>query len=253
MKTVKYIIHVCLLVTIFSCSSDDTIPNDDNKDLVSQICNTVKGPTALYWDYANGLPVSLSHIPLLTNPGQQFIHSQFPILGFTLPQGYGANEITNQQSATLGVNVLRNDNAVLWRYVPTSTLIGQINITDIMAFEINQMFSLYNFNGNFNVLCTTTKSINHSGITTTFSARLIQFGNFTGLVWVSTHFVPGTGNTYVTSSVSSGQTNEYDNLVMNVFLPISWQLIPGGGAEKDSDLDGTPDDQDQFPFDPTRQ
>lgn len=170
-----------------------------------------------------------------------------------MPQGYNGVEILIQQSATIGVNVIRNDNAVVWRYVPTTSFQGAIAITGVIAFEVNQMFGFYGFNGNFEILCTETKSVNQGGIFTTFSARLIRFGNNTGLVWANTHFVQSLGNTFVTSSVSSGPTNEYENLVMKIFLPLVFQLLVNDNGVLDSDSDGTPDSQDNFKFDPTRQ
>ncbi len=94
----------------------------------------------------------ITQVPLLTNPGLQFIHSQYPALGFQMHQGYNGVEIFSQQSATIGVNVLRNDNTFVWRYVPATSFQGAITISDVMASEINQMFGFYGFNGNFEVL-----------------------------------------------------------------------------------------------------
>ena len=59
-----------------------------------------------------------------------------------MPQGYTATEVLIQQTATLGVNVVRDDNNVVWRYVPTSTFQGNVDVNDILAFEINTMFSI---------------------------------------------------------------------------------------------------------------
>lgn len=46
-------------------------------------------------------------------------------------------------------------------------------------------------------------------------------------------------------------TAELDRLAFDVFLPIHFQLFVGKSVD-DSDLDGVPDDQDNFPSDPTR-
>lgn len=121
-----------------------------------------------------------------------------------------------------------------------------------MAFEINQMLGFYGFNRNFEVPCTETNPTTQGGIFTTFSSHLIRFGNNTGLVWANTHYVQSFGTTFVASSVSSGPTNEYDNLVMNVFFSLVFQLLVNDNGVLDSDLDGTPDAQDNFKFDPTR-
>lgn len=144
------ILSFLLSILVVSCSKDDnnnTNQANNFQNFNSQICNTVTGPTALYWDYAHGLPVPLTQIPTISNPGAQFIHSQYPGLGFTMPQGYTATEVLIQQTATLGVNVVRDDNNVVWRYVPTSTFQGNVDVNDILAFEINTMFSILGFNG----------------------------------------------------------------------------------------------------------
>jgi hypothetical protein len=255
MKPIKTFAIILLLNLIFSCSAEDDNGNDNNitVNFRSQICNTVTGATALHWDHVNGILIPLNQIPLLDSFREQFIHSQYPALGFQIPNNYKGIEVFDSQRTTLGVNIIRDDNAVVWRYIASSSFQGAISVTDIMAFEINQMFGFYQFNGNFEVLCTNTRTSNQNGIATTFSARLIRFGNFTGTVWVNTQFVQSIGTTFVSSSVASGPTNEYDNLVSDFFLPFSFQLIAGGSSsELDSDLDGFPDNEDNFPFDPTR-
>ncbi|QNJ97187.1 hypothetical protein [Constantimarinum furrinae] len=255
MRTLKTLLLFFFFVATLSCSKDDG-PGTQAEQFAnfnSQICNTVQGPDALYWDYAHGLPIPLAEPPLIANPGAQFIHSQYPALGFTMPQGYTATEVLDQQTATIGVNVIRNDNAAVWRYVPTSTFPGPVAINDLMAFEINQIMAFHGFSGNPQVLCTTTKTTNNGDLITTFGARLIQFDNTTALVWANSHVSQSLNVTFMAASVSSGPTAEFDALVFETFLPISWQLLVGPERIQDSDLDGVPDEQDNFPFDPNRQ
>lgn len=246
------------MLTVFlnSCSSDNEGDTNNNlNNFTSQICNGITGPTAIYWDYANGIPAPLTQIPILKNTSGQFIHSQLPYIGFPMPQGFTAIEVNNPQTQTLGVNVIRNDNAVVWRYVPTSNFPANSSVNDIIATEINSMFSFYGFNGNFDVLCSETKSVNQTGnIITTFSGRLIRFGNFTGLVWINVTQVQGLANFFVSTSVSSGPTNEYNNLVMETFLPLSFQLLVTDRDNlSDRDGDGTPDIYDREPDNPNVQ
>lgn len=87
MKLIKYFQIVTLIFLVFSCSSDDG-NMDNNINNRTSSCNNVLGYTGLYWDFANGLPTGLSQVPIIQNPGQQFIHNLQPLLGFTLPQGY---------------------------------------------------------------------------------------------------------------------------------------------------------------------
>ena len=254
MKAFKYILFLALISILFACSKDDA--NDQQQDLQSfnsQICNGLSGPEALYWDGAHGLPTSLAQIPTLSNPGQQFIHSQYPALGFTMPQGYVAEEITNQQTGTIGVNVFRNDNNVVWRYIPSSSFAGQIQINDVVAFELNQIMQFYGFNGSPQVICTTTQQTNEFGFPTTFGARLIRFENVTAQLIVQTHFMPSLGNTFISVTLASGPTAEFNNLVMATYLPLHWQLLVISDDVRDSDLDGTPDNQDAAPFNPNIQ
>ena len=253
MKTFKYIIFLAIISFLCACSSNDDVTNPGLNQFQSQICNNVVGPTAAYWDNAHGLPIPLTQIPTIANPGQQFIHSQYPALGFTMPQGYTAQEVLDQQSAALGVNVFRDDNNVVWRYVPTTTYQGAVPINDVVAFEINQIMQFHGFNGSPEVLCTTTQSGNTGTLITTLGARLIRFGNFTALVTVQTHFEQTLGVTFTSVSLASGPTAEYDNLVMETFLPIHWQLLVISDDVRDSDLDGTPDNQDSQPFNPNVQ
>ena len=250
------ILSFLLSILVVSCRKDDnnnTNQANNFQNFNSQICNTVTGPTALYWDYAHGLPVPLTQIPTISNPGAQFIHSQYPGLGFTMPQGYTATEVLIQQTATLGVNVVRDDNNVVWRYVPTSTFQGNVDVNDILAFEINTMFSILGFNGTPQVLCTTTQTGTIGGsFQNTFGARLLRFGNFTALVWANSMYEPSLNATFASLSVSVAPTAEFDAVVFDTFLPISFQLLIINDEVRDSDADGYPDQQDQFPFDPTR-
>jgi hypothetical protein len=255
MKSLKYFVFCIGILTLISCSKDDgeTTLADQFANFNSQICNNVQGPEALYWDYAHGLPVPLTEPPLISNPGAQFIHSQYPALGFTMPQGYAATEILDQQTATIGVNVIRNDNSAVWRYVPTSTFTGAVGINDLMAFEINQIMAFHGFSGSPQVICTTTSTTQNGDLMTTFGARLLRFGETTALVWANSHVSQSLNVTFTAASVSSGPTSEFNNLVFDTFLPLSWQLLVGPERLQDSDLDGVPDEQDNFPFDPNRQ
>ncbi|MFV0565155.1 MAG: hypothetical protein ACK5NB_04885 [Flavobacteriaceae bacterium] len=251
MKLLKPYLFTVFLMLLNSCSSD----SDNNADRIakatSMFCNDITGANAIYWDYANGVAPPFSRVPVLQNPGQQFLHPH-PSLGFVVPQGYTAS--ADQRSGAIGANVIRNDNAAVWRYAPLATFPGNFSVNDILASEINGMFNFYGFNDNFNVLCSETRTVNQGNIVTVFNARLIQFGNFTGLVWVNVTAVQGLSTLSVAASVSSGPTAEYNNLVMDVFFPLSYQLLVNDrGSLSDRDNDGTPDVYDNFPDDPTRQ
>jgi hypothetical protein len=249
MKTFKLIVLFTAFILVSSCSKDETEETASSlKTAKSQICVNVQGASAIYWDFSHGLPTSLTQVPLLKNPGQQFVHSQLPLLGFTIPQGFNAFEVSNPLTATLGVNVVRNDNNVVYRWVPNTRVFGTVSTTAIIANEINNMFAHYGFNGTPEVLCTTTSNTTFEGIPMTFTARLLRFGNITGQVWVRSTFIAE--STFSTISVTAAPTGEFDTQVFDTFLPINFQLYVGsGGSPEDKDGDGfsvleDPDDND---------
>ncbi|WP_299275786.1 hypothetical protein [uncultured Psychroserpens sp.] len=249
MKLLKYIKLVIVIFTLFSCSSgDDNNPNENIAGRISS-CDNAIGYTGLYWDFANAKPTGLTQVPLIQNPGQQFVHSQIPLLGFTIPQGFTAFEVTDPQTQTLGVNVFRDDNAVLFRWVPTSTIFNQaVPSQSVIANEINTMFNFYGFNGTPDVLCSEFKQQVISTIPMEFNARLLRFNGRIAQVWVITTYAAG--NTYVTISVTTAPETEYDTQVANTFLPINFQLyVNESGGIVDNDMDGfdilrDPDDND---------
>lgn len=248
MKSIKIYGALVFFILIFSCSSDDGVGNNNLENFQSQLCPNVLGPTAAYWDNAHGIIPPLTQVPLLKATNGQFIHSQHPYLGFPLPQGYTGTEASNPQTSPLGVNVIRNDNAAVWRYVPLATFPTNFSANDVIATEINLMFDFYNFNGNFDLLCSETSSTTESGINRTFTSRLINFGNVTGLVYVIITSVQGLPTLSVSSFIAAGPTNEYDNLVMDIFLPLNNQLLVNDrGSLSDRDGDGTPDIFDREP------
>jgi len=252
MKHLNALLITLVLVLSTSCSKDD---NNDQQEIQNfqSTCENASGPTGIYWDYAKGRAVPLTQIPTIANPGGQFIHSQYPALGFQMPAGFTGQEVYIPQTQTIGVNVIRNDNNVIWRYIPSSSFVGNVQINDVIASEMNGMFAFYGFNGNFDLLCTETLPQEIAGFTRVFGARLIRFGDKTALVWAIVMFEPTLNVTFTSVSVSVAPTAEFDSQVMNTYLPISFQLLVIDNGVRDSDLDGTPDNQDNFPFDPTRQ
>ncbi|MEM7185291.1 MAG: hypothetical protein AAF466_01425 [Bacteroidota bacterium] len=255
MKSKYTLVSLLCLILITACSK-----NDDGGDgqsaisqFTSQLCSGISGPKAAYWDYSHGIPIPLTQNPTIANPGAQFIHSQYPALGFTMPQGYRAGEIFDNATAAIGVNVIRNDDQVLWRYLVTLRFAGQVPNDAVIASEINSLMDFYGANGTPTVRCREANVSTNGTLITTFGSRLIEFNNITANVWVNTHYEQTLDVTFVAISVSSAPTAEYDNEVMETFLPISWQLLYISNDVRDSDLDGTPDNQDNFPFDPNRQ
>ncbi|WP_299111559.1 hypothetical protein [uncultured Winogradskyella sp.] len=235
-------LHIILVflffsATLLSCSSEDD-NNDQNIDNRQSSCDNAIGYTGLYWDFANAKPTGLSQVPVIQNPGQQFIHSLQPLLGFTIPQGFTAFELTDPQTQTIGVNVFRNDNAVLFRWIPSSSVIGQqIPSQNFIANEINNLFAFYEFNGTPEVLCSEFKQQIFATIPMEFNARMLRFNGRIAQVWVITTYAAG--STYITTSVTTAPEAEYDTQVANTFLPINYQLyVNESGGIVDNDMDG---------------
>ena len=244
----KKIITLLLLLLISACSSKNGTQNDI-KQAQSKICSNVQGAAALYWDFAHSLPIPLTEVPLIKNPGQQFVHSLSPLLGFTIPKGFTAYEVTDVQTATIGVNVVRDDNAVVFRWIPNTQTVGQVSSTTLIANEINNMFSIFGFSGSPNVLCSTTDSNIFEGIPSQFSARLLEFNGITAQVWVRSTYIAGV--TFSAISLTVAPSNEYDQQVMETFLPINYQLFVGrDGGFIDNDGDGFPAYEDPDDNDP---
>lgn len=243
------------ILLLTACSKDDN--NSDQQQglaqFTSQICKGLTGPKAAYWDYSNGIPIPLTQNPTIANPGAQFIHSQYPALGFTMPQGFSANEILDNNTAAIGVNVIRSDNQVLWRYLVTLRFAGQVPNQAVIDSEINGLMAFYGATGSPNIRCTETKVSTNGTLITTFGGRLLEFDNITANLWVNTHYEQTLDVTFVAISISSAPNQEYETQVLDTFLPISWQLLYISDDVRDSDLDGTPDIRDNYPFDPNRQ
>jgi hypothetical protein len=254
MKAFKYIFFLAVISILFACSKDDS--NDQQQDLqqfVSAICPEISGARAVYWDGAHNLATPLAQIPTLANPGQQFIHPQYPALGFTMPQGYFAQEITDSQTGAIGVNVFRNDNNVIWRYLPSASFQGQIPINDIVAFEVNQLKSFYEITTTEVKICEEQATSFEFGFETNYASRLLVVGNITAQLIIQTHYMQDLNSTFVSITLASGPSAEFGTLIMDTFLPIHWQLMVISDDVRDSDLDGTPDNQDAAPFNPNIQ
>ena len=96
--------------------------NDDNQQITplspSQICSQISGNEGLMWDLHNGLirtdlPGGIP--PTINNVGGSYSNLNHPLLGFTSPVGYTPTTIPG--AGTVGVNLVRNDNAVVWGYL----------------------------------------------------------------------------------------------------------------------------------------
>ena len=247
MKTFQTLLALMAVSIFVGCSSDsgegNGIPDPQG------LCPNATGLTGIYWEFAHSIPAPLTRVPMVNNPGGQFVHSQHPLIGFIYPQGFTAFELTEPATGTLGVNLLRNDNQVVFRYIPSTQASGQIPATAILANEINGMFAHYGFTGTPEVLCATTAESSAGGIPAQFTARLLRFGNITAQIWVRSMYTAG--GTFTSISITSAPSNEYQEQIMETFLPINFQLFIGrDGSFVDNDNDGVPANEDPDDNDP---
>ncbi|KJD35828.1 hypothetical protein PW52_08850 [Tamlana sedimentorum] len=249
---------MCLLIVTLNCSTNDQ-ENNNNLNEFSSLDNCPElpiGATSVYWEYGKGTPIPLSEIPVLKNPQASFSYSNsngaFAPLILTPPQGYTAIDYTNPNSNPFGVNVIRNDGAAVWRYVPSSTYPANFSETNILNIEVNNVTNAFGFNGNYKILCEATPNIfNENGVVRIVKARMIEFNNTRALVLIAAVYLESLFTVNVSHVVAAGPISEYDNLVMDIFLPLHFQLYPTGGSPlSDRDNDGTPDIFDSDPDDP---
>ena len=260
MKTYKLLSSLAIIILLVSsCSSNDDNNNANNLVNFTTLDNCPElpvGPTSAYWEYAKGNPIPLNQLPVLQNPQAAFSYSHsnkaLPPLTLTPPQGYQAIDYVNPNTNPFGVNIIRNDGAVVWRYVPISTYPANFSDSNILDTEVNNVTNAFGFSGNYNILCEATPIVfNEFGIARVFRARTIEFNNTTALIWIAATYVEGLFTVSVASSVSAGPSSEYANLVTDIFLPLSFQLYPSGGSPlSDRDEDGTPDIFDPEPDNP---
>jgi len=146
----------------------------------------------------------------------------------------------------LGLDIKRSAHAVFFRWIPNSTFFNVSDFDQIIAGQINTMFANYGFNGQFEVICSRNESQNFESLLVNFNARLIRFGNFTGLVWVRSVVVPGIGSVNSGIQIAAAPTAEFDARTLDTFLPFNFRLLvrPDGGGFIDNDNDGVPAHED---------
>ncbi len=243
MKKVHYSAIIFLaFLALLACSKDENSNGNNLQAVEAQFCSNFQGPAAAYWNMANGIFVPLPEFPIIANPGGRITNDLQPLLSLEYPEGYRGFQIIDNQTATLGLDILRGDNTVFFRWIPVSTSFNISNFDEIIAREINTMFSVYEYNGGFDVVCSRNISQEFESLLVNFNARLIRFGDFTGLVWVRSVLVPGLGNVNSAIQISAAPTAEFDARTLDTFLPFNFQLHvrPDGGGFIDNDGDGSP-------------
>ncbi|HEV7732405.1 MAG TPA: hypothetical protein VGR62_09610 [Candidatus Binatia bacterium] len=215
----------------------------------SSICPGITGGLAAYWDWLNGVFHPLAQIPTAGGLWPPYQHPGYPLLGFRYPPDWTPSTIAAEP--TLGVNLLRNDGAALWREVGTW---GDVSVGP-RAWrdgEINAVLEYLGNPGPVTTICVNEETAPvAAGVTAAGSNIVLTAGNFTIIIKATTTAVEGLGGGQILANTIFGPTAEFGQLSFDVFLPIHFQLFIGSSTQ-DSDFDGVPDGQDNFPNDPTR-
>jgi hypothetical protein len=219
----------------------------------SQSCAGVTGVPALYWDFMAGAirtdyPETYRFLPYV---GAPFIHPQQPLYSFTYPPGWNAVMLTDPSLQLTGANVVRGDGNAVWRRL-NYTVRGIVGVNTFIADELNAMVTNLGLNGPFDVRC--TANVTDPGTGREAAGRLVNVDGFTANLTVQTF--PSNllgGNTSVFIQLAVAPTAEYDATTVNVFFPLSGQLLFGGGSSPNQCEDGEDNDGDgqvDFPNDP---
>lgn len=219
----------------------------------SDLCDGVTGVRALYWDFMAGAirvdyPETYRFVPYV---GAPFIHPQQPLYSFTYPPGWSAVTLADPSLQLMGANVVRGDGDAVWRRL-NLTLGGIVPANAVIADELNTMAANLGASGPFDVRC--TANVSDPGTGAEAAGRLVDVGGFTANLNVQTfpsNLLGGTTTVFIQLAVAP--TVEYDAAALNVFFPLSGQMLPGGGSSPNQCEDGEDNDGDglvDYPDDP---
>jgi hypothetical protein len=232
----------------YSCSESDDgeagLPDFSNRQ---SSCENVVGWTGAFWDSANGIAVPLNGPLVLQNSGGTTGHP-LPLLNIRIPAGYTGGEAIEPSIQAVGIDVVRNDGQAIYRWIPSSFVLQQVPSLDILSWQINKVFANFNFNGNFEVLCSSFRQQVFEGIPLEYNGRLIRFDGRLLQVYVITTYVAG--GTAITISMVTAPEAEYENEIVNSWWPMNFEMfVRDDGNIVDQDGDGftvleDPDDTD---------
>lgn len=228
---------------------------DGFSDNTPSTCMNISGLEGLQWDLHNGvirtdLPGGVP--PTISNIGGTYSNPTSPLLGFSYPPGY--TPFTVGGSGVVGVDLIRSDNAVVWRYVQASTP-GFLSVGDLLNFELDGLREFYGLQGmQPQIICQNQGQGSPAiGISQSFSSVYFTIGGISALLAGTTTITDGLNTTFTGVRLESAPTAEFQSLILEPFLAIDFQLLIGDpDGVQDSDLDGEPDATDAFPFDPNR-
>ncbi len=254
-KSNYYLFSFFILMLLGSCSSDDSSnPGNELQGIEGIFCTDYSGPAAAYWNMANGQFIPLNQVPMIANEGGRVLTPEQPSLSLSYPQGYNGTRLEDDFGFPIGIDILRNDRRVYFRWIPNVSFFGITDFDQVLGPQINLMFETvgYDPNNGFTPRCSRNETQNFEGLAVNFNGRVIEFGEFTGIVWVRSVVVPGLGTVNSAIQISAAPSAEFDERTLDTFLPFNFQLLvrPDGGGFIDNDRDGTPAHLDPDDNDP---
>ena len=244
-----------LLLWLAACAGDDgtetAVAPDAPDARISESCDGIVGTEAVAWDVYTGVPVADPELPPPLPQGAQYLHPSFPLLGFWYPSGW---TVTNEWDTptTLGVELLRDDEAAAWRYF-YATVQGTPTAEDVLIQELSAIGSFFSDTALQPVCRHAASGDPGTGTIATTSARLARSDTQTALVSVTVTPFPGLNSSGVYLRSMTAPTPEFPARVWDTFLAIDWQFLVGDSIDPiDSDGDGWFDELDAFPNDPSR-
>ncbi|MEO1436321.1 MAG: hypothetical protein AAFV80_12345 [Bacteroidota bacterium] len=242
-----------LILSVFSACSKDEVEQIQS---TPSSCLNSSGVEGLYWDISNGIPRGdiPGGVPTIKNPGGTFFHPSQPILGFQYPAGWTPQTLSDPVNATIGVNLFRNDNQAIYRFV-SLTVPGILTVDDVFNFEKSSMEATFGL-GTTTEICSNGGSDNSFGVFISGRSALVEGNGFKSILNVNVTHVPGLNSSFINVQVTAAPSDQYETEVLDTFLPIGWQMLyrPSGDTFlSDRDGDGVIDIDDADPDDPNVQ
>lgn len=228
--------------------------NSNSSSVTSLICDKVTGLEAIYWDFSNGvprgdLPATANTIP--SNFTANFAHPTILSFFFWYPPEWVVDSVLADNFGSYGVNLIRDDQKAVWRSATTQVASGS-TAASILQGEIDAILNFIGNPTNVETVCDLqVQEPNFAGGTTDAASAFMRLGDFTANITVRITNVPiSAGNVFAQAAVYMvlSPTDEYAQLVYDVFVPIITQFY-GGGSSVDSDKacsDGKDNDNDGF-------
>lgn len=241
--------HIAWIGLLAACSGGDG--NIDNR--TSELCDDVVGMEALAWDYYNGVIVTDAVLPPPFPVGATYSHTDFPLLGFSYPPGWTPFEL--RDLGVQGVNLIRDDDTAIWRYVSVF-VDGEPTAGDVVDAEVIALRDYFGLTGPGEVVCRLQASGEWSpgsGILGEQNNVLIRIEDQSLILNTAVTIVPSLPQRNVFVRMVSAPTAEWPDRLYDTFLAIDWQMLLGDtDGSRDRDGDGWLDQFDDFPDDPNR-